>query len=93
MSKASREWKQQMRLFGVPKSRLTLRRYRKMRRDRGRVIRATARGGYNRILGSIKAVDPVLIEAIAKRLATMQAVIKALTTREAGNGNNRADDQ
>lgn len=82
MSKASRSWKRQMYLLGVPKSHLTLKRYRKMRRNRSQIIRTTKQGRQDKILRAIKNVDPAIIVPIANRLAAMQAFIRALVGRE-----------
>lgn len=82
MSKASRSWKRMMFLYGVPKSHLTLKRYRKMRRNRGQIIRTTKQGRQDKMLRAVKNVDPAIIVPIANRLAAMQAVIRALVGRE-----------
>lgn len=82
MSKASRSWKRVMFLYGVPKSHLTLKCYRKMRRNRGQIIRTTKQKRQDKMLKAIKNVDPAIIVPIANRLAAMQAMIRALVGRE-----------
>ena len=88
MSKASRSWKRVMFLFGVPKSHLTLKCYRKMRRNRNQIIRTTKQKRQDKMLRAIKNVDPAIVVPIANRLAAMQAMIRALAGREEEeNGN------
>lgn len=61
---------------------MTLKRYRKMRRNRDQINRAAKQGRQDKMLRAGKNVNPAIIMPIANRLAAMQAVIRALMGRE-----------